>query len=128
MLGVLEPRFELASSKLSALEKKLPTARWPKKVASIPARLPLIAPTIDADYLAAAQMALMNERQLTGRYYSAHRNKASDLVLNPLGLVQRGPITYLVATAVPCDDASICASSLERSDALNSFGLADRRL
>lgn len=104
MLSALEPRFALASSKLSALEKKSPTARWPEKVASVPAGLPLIAPTIDADCLASAQLALMNERQLTGRYYSAHRDKASDLMLNPLGLVQRGPITYLVATAVPYDD------------------------
>lgn len=104
MLGALQPRFEQASSKLSALARKSPAARWSEKVASVPAYLPLVAPNIDPDCLAYAQQALINERQLTCRYYSVHRDQSSDLVLDPLGLVQRGPITYLVATASPYED------------------------
>jgi len=104
MLGALQPRFEQASSKLRALEKKSPAARWPEKVASVPAYLPLVGPNIDSDCLSFVQQALINERQLSCRYYSAHRDQTSDLVLDPLGLVQRGSITYLVATVSPYED------------------------
>lgn len=104
MLSALQPRFEQASSKLSALERRSPAAKWPDKVASVPAYLPLVAPNIDPNCLASAQQALINERQLTCRYYSVHRDQSSDLALNPLGLVQRGAITYLIATVPPYED------------------------
>lgn len=104
MQGALQPHFELATSKLSALEGKSQIAKWPGKVASVPAYFPLIAPSIDPDTLACAQQALMNERQLTGRYCSMHRSHSSDLVFNPLGMIQQGPITYLIAKTQCHDD------------------------
>jgi predicted DNA-binding transcriptional regulator YafY len=104
MLGALQPHFELATSKLSALEGKSHIAKWPGKVVSVPAYFPLIAPTIHPDILACAQQALMNDRQLIGRYCSTHLNHPSDVVLHPLGMIQRGPITYLVARTQSHDD------------------------
>lgn len=105
MLGALKPRFEQANSKLSALTRQSPASRWPEKVASVPAYLPLVKPKIDAACLAIVQEALIENRQLTCSYYSAHRDQLSQLILNPLGLVQRGEITYLIATAEPYEDA-----------------------
>lgn len=104
MLGALKPRFEQASNKLSALARQSPASNWPQKVASVPAYLPLVAPRIDPACLACVQQALIEDRQLTCSYYSAHRDHRSQLVLSPLGLVQRGEITYLVATAEPYED------------------------
>lgn len=46
----------------------------------------------------------MHERQLSCHYYSAHRDQHNELTLNPLGLVQRGQVTYLIATASPYHD------------------------
>ncbi len=105
MLGALKPRFEQANSKLSALTRQSPASRWPEKVASVPAYLPLVKPKIDAACLATVQEALIENRQLTCSYYSAHRDQMSQLMLNPLGLVQRGEITYLIAMAEPHEDA-----------------------
>lgn len=104
MLGALEPRFEQANSKLSALSGKSAAGKWPQKVASVPAYLPMLAPKIAPACLASVQQALIDERQLTCSYYSLHRDLRSELVLEPLGLVQRGNITYLIATAAPYED------------------------
>lgn len=104
MLGALEPRFEQANSKLTALGGNSPASSWRHKVASVPAYMPLVAPTIDAASLACVQQALIDDQRLACTYYSLHRHQTSELVLNPLGLVQRGDITYLIATAEPYDD------------------------
>lgn len=105
MLAALKPRIEHASNKLKALAGKSPTADWPTKVASVPAHFPLLTPTIDPATLLCVQQALLDERALKCCYYSAHRDRSTDLALMPLGLVQRGAITYLIATAPPHVDA-----------------------
>ncbi|VFB22012.1 helix-turn-helix transcriptional regulator [Pseudomonas fragi] len=104
MLSVLEPRFEHARQKLKGLEDGNPTARWPDKVASVRPDFNLHAPQILAETLEALQHAVISEQQVHCHYYSAHTNKISELTLNPLAIVQRGLITYLIATAAPYTD------------------------
>lgn len=104
MLSVLEPRFEHARRKLKGLGDGTPAARWPDKVASVRPDFNLRAPEIQAEQLEALQHALISERQVRCQYYSAHFDKLSELTLNPLAIVQRGLITYLIATAEPYTD------------------------
>lgn len=104
MLTALQPHFEQANKKLKALARISPVADWPSKVASVPAHLPLMPPQIDAASLALVQQALLEEKAFRCRYYSAHRDLVSTLTLSPLGLVQRGSVTYLIATAPPHAD------------------------
>ncbi|WAP63118.1 WYL domain-containing protein [Pseudomonas fortuita] len=104
MLSVLEPRFEHARQKLRGLEEGNPAARWPDKVASVRPDFNLRAPEIQAETLEALQQALISEQQVHCQYYSAHSDKLSELTLNPLAIVQRGLITYLIATALPYTD------------------------
>lgn len=104
MLSVLEPRFEHARQKLKGLGDGNPAARWPDKVASVRPDFNLRAPEIRADILEALQHAVISEQQLHCQYYSAHTNKESELTLNPLAIVQRGLVTYLIATAAPYTD------------------------
>lgn len=104
MLSVLEPRFEHARQKLKGLGEGNPAARWPDKVASVRPDFNLLAPQIQAEILEALQDALISEQQVQCRYHSAHNDKRSDLTLNPLAIVQRGLITYLIATAEPYTD------------------------
>lgn len=104
MLSVLEPRFEHAREKLKGLGEGHPAARWPDKVASVRPDFNLRAPQIQAQLLEALQHALISEQQVQCQYYSAHTDKLSDLTLNPLAIVQRGLITYLIATAAPYTD------------------------
>ena len=104
MLKTLEPRFNLARQKLEAMSEENPSARWLDKVASVQPELTQIPPEIKADLLDVIQHALMNDTQLSCRYYSAHKNQFHSFTLNPLGLVQRAHTTYLIATAEPFDD------------------------
>ena len=104
MLSVLEPRFVHARQKLKGLEDDSPAARWLEKVASVRPDLNLQAPNIDPELLEALQRALINERQVKCQYYSAHTDKLSEMTLNPLAMVQRGLVTYLIATAHPYTD------------------------
>lgn len=104
MLETLEARFNHARQKLEAMNKENPSARWLDKVSSVQPELRLVPPEIRRDVLEAIQQALMDDTQLNCRYYSAHKNQFHNFTLNPLGLVQRGQITYLIATAEPFDD------------------------
>lgn len=104
MLSVLEPRFEHARQKLRGLGEDTPAARWPDKVASVRPDFNLQAPEVQAEILEALQLAVISEQQIHCHYYSAHSDKLSELTLNPLAIVQRGLVTYLIATAVPYTD------------------------
>lgn len=104
MLKTIEPRFNLARQKLEAMSEENPSARWLDKVASVQPELTQVPPEIQADILDVIQHALMNDTQLSCRYYSAHKNQFHSFTLNPLGLVQRAHTTYLIATAEPFDD------------------------
>ena len=104
MLSVLQPRFAHARSKLKELSDDNPAARWLDKIASIPPALNLQAPHICPRILETLQSALLGEQQLQCSYYAVHADKTSDLTLNPLAMVQRGQVTYLIATAPPYTD------------------------
>lgn len=100
----LEPRFQQARRKLEALAEENATARWFEKVASVQPQMSLQTPDVSEALLERIQLGLLQEKQLRCRYYAAHQDKERELVLNPLALVQRGSITYLIATAVPHAD------------------------
>lgn len=99
MLRALQGRFQHARKRLENMADENLAARWMSKVASVRPELNLQAPSVCAEVLETIQLALLEERQIACRYYSAHGNKTSELTLNPLALVQRGVVTYLIATA-----------------------------
>ncbi len=98
MLQSLEARFSQAARKLDALSKELPTARWLDKVATVSADMVLPPPQLTNNMLETVQQALLNERQLQVMYAAVHQQAVKNYTLNPLALVQRGKITYLIAT------------------------------
>ncbi|MGV8918459.1 MAG: helix-turn-helix transcriptional regulator [Pseudomonas sp.] len=104
MLSALEARFCYARKKLEGLASDNHAARWLDKVASVKPALTMQAPEVPENILETLQKALLEESQLKCQYYSAHFDKTSELILNPLALVQRGLVTYLIATAVPYTD------------------------
>lgn len=104
MLNALQTRFDHARRKLQGMADMTLAARWMSKVASVRPDLNLQAPEIQPEVLETLQQALLEERQIQCRYYSAHGDKTSQLTLNPLALVQRGLITYLIGTAAPYTD------------------------
>lgn len=104
MLNALQSRFHHARQKLAYLADENLAARWMTKVASVRPELDLQAPEIATEILEVIQLALLEERQIACRYYSAHGDKTSELTLNPLAMVQRGQATYLIGTALPYSD------------------------
>ena len=115
MLEGLESRFRQARQKLDVLAEENPSAQWLNKVASVHPAMPTMPPTLDAAILGTVQCALFEDTQVACRYYAAHSDKTTDHVLNPLGLVQRGQVTYLVATAEPHRDVRLFAIHRIRS-------------
>lgn len=99
VLRALEPRFRQATKKLEQLSGKSRTARWASKVRTVPPALPLLPPKIDQAVLETVQEALLADEQLDVQYKSAGTDTVKAMRLHPLGLVQRGPVTYLVASA-----------------------------
>jgi len=108
ILGVLRPRFEEATRKLEQLGDTNSIAGWADKVRVVPPTLPLLPPVIKAGVLEAVQEALLQGRQLKCNYRSAS-GKKSNRRLHPLALVQRGSVSYLVATTIEIDDVRLYA-------------------
>ena len=99
MTRQLDPMFELAGSKLNAQKDGNALGRWATKVAVVSPNLPTIPASIDATVMQAIQEALLAEEKIAVDYVSSGKPFARAQTLHPLGLVQSGSITYLVATA-----------------------------
>jgi len=100
----LDNRFATASRKLDVLAKDNALARWPDKVRAVPNALPLLPPHIDPIVLSFVQEALLNERQCEVNYLGFGAESTNQQTLHPLALLQRGPVTYLVAMAFDYQD------------------------
>ena len=108
VLEPLEPLLRMAATKLESAQDA-PLARWADKVRTVPPALPLLAPHVEPEALEAVQRGLLQERQLQVLYWPVESAEAYPLTLHPLGLVQRGPVAYLVATAFEYEDLRLYA-------------------
>ncbi|HDR14976.1 MAG TPA: WYL domain-containing protein [Desulfobacteraceae bacterium] len=108
ILRTLAPRFKHAADKL-AFQKESHLSTWTDKVRVVPAGLTLLPPEIDPLVLETVQEALLKDKQLEIQYRAAQRKQASTQTIHPLGLVQRGPVGYLVATAFDYEDVRLYA-------------------
>lgn len=98
MLESLETRFGQAKAKLAALSADNPNAKWVDKVMYVSPALRLEPPKIESAVLDKLHEALLAEDQIEVIYQKPSGEK-QELRLHPLGLIQRGQVTYLVATA-----------------------------
>lgn len=94
---LLDGVFEQAKTKLEKEASTNPLAAWPNLVAVVEPGLEVIAPSIDDDVLHPIQQALLAKETLKVDYAPLGRSRRTH-ILNPLGLVQCGAITYLIAT------------------------------
>jgi predicted DNA-binding transcriptional regulator YafY len=109
VLKAIEPRLRQADSKLKSLSSNSTLARWSDKVRTFTPAMPLLPPEINPDVLDNIQSALLTEHKLEVNYLSLDSDTAKPLILNPLALVQRGEVTYLIATAYKYDDIRLYA-------------------
>jgi predicted DNA-binding transcriptional regulator YafY len=102
LTGALNNMFEKARSTLD-LQKKNPKARWAEKICVVQPTQPLLPPKIDDAVVNVVHEALLNEEQIEVDYRN-WAGKQEKLVLHPLGLMQRGPASYLIALCFDYDD------------------------
>ena len=96
----LEPYFRHADEVIS----NTALGRWMER-ARIVGRGPLLQPAdVHDEVLEAVYTALMNNRQVEVAYRSRAGARARRIVLNPLGIVLRDGIIYLVATSWDYED------------------------
>lgn len=99
MLTHLAGHFAQAGRKLDEMAANNPAARWAAKIRSVSPSQPLLAPEVNEAILTTVQEGLLHDRQLRLRYRKAGASADNDYTLSPLALLQRGPVTYLVAGA-----------------------------
>jgi predicted DNA-binding transcriptional regulator YafY len=109
MLTSLSGQFQQARTKLQALEESNQNARLLDKIAVVSPSLPMSPPNTPTAHYEEVQKALSANLQLKARYTSVKDLQTKEYVLNPLGLVQRGHITYLVASIEPYSDIRLLA-------------------
>lgn len=110
MLATLEARFRQAKKKLEELSADNVAARWIDKVRYVPPTLALIPPKITEGILETIQEGLLTEKQIAVRYHKPSSSTPHELILHPLGIAQRGAVTYLVATAYDYSDIRLYAA------------------
>lgn len=104
VLEAITPRFQQAHAHLDALEKEHKLATWREKVAVVTQMLPQQSPAVANEVLEQVQFGLLHERCLQVDYRSLKSDFDKSLMLHPLGLVQRGSVTYLVARVNDYED------------------------
>ena len=90
--------FDKAANKLESIREQNRLSQWVGKVAVEPATLPTLPAKVKPEVVKVVQECLLSEEQIEIDYQNNPEVDAKKHVLNPLGLVQVGPITYLVAT------------------------------
>ena len=115
ILDELFPWFDLARRQLK--DSKL-THTWLDRVRIEPASQPLIAPSIDVKCKDAIYEALFHQKQITALYTRRNNDEPSQYLLNPLAIVQRGVIIYLLATRVDDVNTTIRTFALHRFTAV----------
>ena len=109
MLEGLEARFRQAEKQLAALAKENRRAKWANKVRMVSPTLPLIPPMIDSTVLATVQEALLADLQIDVVYHAMDYEAGKQKRLHPLAMVNRGAVTYLIATALENEEVHLYA-------------------
>ena len=99
-LRVLDPYFRHAERILGDTA----LGRWADRAAIIAQGPSLMAPDVSADVQEAVYEALMTNRKVEVRYRGKHEEGSRRIVLNPLGIVVRTGMVYLVATSWRYED------------------------
>ena len=96
LIEEMNPWFDLARRSLSSQNN---VRQWINRVRIVPATQPLIPPFVDKTAQQAVYEGLLQDKQLECVYQGrGHNSEEKTYILNPLALVQKGSIIYLVCT------------------------------
>lgn len=125
MLDELNPLFNQAQLSLAKLSDKNRMTHWLNSVVIEAPTQPLIAPTINFDIQKNIYQAVFEQKQLEVSYRGIGQEQPKRMILHPLGILVRGNITYLGATAK--DYADIRLFALHRFTSVNVKELDDAK-
>lgn len=123
ILDELFPWFDLARRQL---KNSKVTHSWIDRVRIEPATQPLIAPHIDLDSKDNIYHALFYQLQINACYTRSNKSEASEYTLNPIAIIQRGVIIYLLATRTDDPKSTIRTFALHRFDRVEILESAAR--
>lgn len=109
LLDSLAPYFKCAEGVLSSGDGVKKLADWRKKVAIVPSNQPLLTPDCSEEVIEAVHSALLSEQQLEINYTYRENGETKTYPVHPLGLVQRGAVTYLIVTMYDYTDIRMLA-------------------
>ena len=109
MLDVLGGLFRDAEKKLNCVADINPAKSWLSKVRVVSPTQPLLPPKVDVRIQHIVYDALLRGLQVGVVYQGRQKEMPSRMPLHVLGLLQRGPVTYLVATAKDHTDIRLFA-------------------
>ncbi len=96
LIEEMNPWFDLAQRHLSSQNN---VRQWINRVRIVPATQPLIPPVVDKAAQQAVYEGLLQDKQLECVHQGlGHNSEEKTYILNPLALVQKGSIIYLVCT------------------------------
>lgn len=98
----LRPYFDSAKGVLDTAGNGV--SKWPNKIRVLPKGLNQLPPKVNAEAQSVIYQALLQEKQVAVRYQPAGRKELTEYVVNPLSLVVRNSITYLVCTMWDYED------------------------
>lgn len=94
-LEELKPLFQQAQRTLTTTPALAGQTAWHEKVAIAPASQALLAPSVGSDILVTVHQALYLGYQLEIDYLGRGRVEPLHYKVHPLGMIQRGPVSYL---------------------------------
>lgn len=120
-LTELKPLFQQANQVLGTKPNREGLAAWPQSIAVVPATLPLIPPEIDPQVLCTVHQALIDQRQVRITYRPRAVTKSKSYALHPIGLIQRGTVSYLACTVEDFHDPRLLAMHrIRQAEALDA--------
>ena len=95
LLEEMNPWFDLARHSLANQNN---VKQWINRVRMVPATQPLIPPVLNKEAQQVIYEALLQDQQIDCIYRTRNNQEDKHYTLNPLALVQKGPVIYLVCT------------------------------
>jgi predicted DNA-binding transcriptional regulator YafY len=105
-MQALRPLFDEAREAASRRTAGQGIAAWPESIAVVPTAPPLLPPEIYPDVLETVHQALLDRRQVHAGY-TVRLGGLREWSLHPVGLVHRGPVTYLASMIDDHDDVRL---------------------
>lgn len=120
-LAELKPLFQQASQTLGTKPNREGLAAWPRSIAVVPATLPFIPPEIDPEVLRTIHQALIDHRQVRITYQPRATKQSKTYAIHPIGLIQRGSVSYLACTVEDFEDPRLLAMHrIRKAEALDA--------